>query len=168
MEACPRNARIPPPGRPILPNSNCKIAAVRMICTPFECALLRVPSGEIAVLIVFRITIFVAQNTRSVRVMNDVIAKKELIFNQVSDETAEEDNVSSRAERHPDVRERARAREPRIDVDDRGALFLRFHHPAKTDRMRFSHRAAFDQKAIGVGEILLRGRSAAPAEGAGL
>src|SRR4030081_1478712 len=50
-------------------------------------------------------------------------------------------------------------------MDDGGAAFLCFHHPAKTDRMRFGHRRAFDQNAIGVGEILLRSRSSAPAEG---
>ena len=44
-------------------------------------------------------------------------------------------------------------------------LLLRFHHPAKTDRVRFGHRGAFDQNAICVSEILLRGRSSAPAEG---
>src|SRR4030095_2899197 len=48
---------------------------------------------------------------------------------------------------------------------DRGATFLSLHHPAKTDRMRFGHRRAFDQDAIRVRKILLRGCSSAPAEG---
>ncbi len=34
MEACPRSARMPPPGRPMLPSSACRIPAVRMYCTP--------------------------------------------------------------------------------------------------------------------------------------
>ena len=50
-------------------------------------------------------------------------------------------------------------------MNDGRAPFLRFHDPAKTDRMRFGHGRAFDQNAIGVGEILLRSRSSAPAEG---
>ena len=37
MEACPRSARMPPPGRPMLPSSSCKMAAVRMYCTPTVC-----------------------------------------------------------------------------------------------------------------------------------
>src|SRR6266702_4795141 len=37
MEACPRSARMPPPGRPILPSSACRIDAVRMYCTPTVC-----------------------------------------------------------------------------------------------------------------------------------
>src|SRR5438132_12557026 len=49
-------------------------------------------------------------------------------------------------------------------MNDGRAPFLRFHDPAKADRMRFGHGRAFDQNAIGVGEILLRGRSSAPAE----
>ena len=97
--------------------------------------------------------------------MNDVLAKEQIILNQVIDESAEKYDVGAGADRHPDIGQRARARETRIDMDDRGALLLRFHHPAKTDRVRFGHRRAFDQNAIGVREILLRGRSSAPAEG---
>ena len=37
IEACPRSARMPPPGLPMLPSSNCKMAAVRMYCTPTVC-----------------------------------------------------------------------------------------------------------------------------------
>ena len=45
------------------------------------------------------------------------------------------------------------------------ATLLCFHNPAKTDWVRFRHGGAFTQNAIGIGEILLRGRSSAPAEG---
>src|SRR5260370_31192467 len=50
-------------------------------------------------------------------------------------------------------------------MNDGRAPLLRFHDPAKADRMRLGHGRAFDQNAIGVGEILLRSRSSAPAEG---
>ncbi len=50
-------------------------------------------------------------------------------------------------------------------MDDGRAPLLRFHHPAKTDWMRLGHRRAFDQNAIRVGQVLLRGRSSSPAEG---
>src|SRR5437763_15224433 len=50
-------------------------------------------------------------------------------------------------------------------MDDGRAALLRLHHPSKSDRMRFGHRRAFDQNAIGVSKILLRGRSSAAAEG---
>src|SRR5262252_6503489 len=50
-------------------------------------------------------------------------------------------------------------------MDYSRAALLCFHDPAKTDRMRFGHGRAFDQNAIGVGEILLRGCSSAPAKG---
>ena len=39
MEACPRSARIPPPGRPMLPSSACRIAPARMYCTPTVCCV---------------------------------------------------------------------------------------------------------------------------------
>src|SRR5205814_4245994 len=41
----------------------------------------------------------------------------------------------------------------------------RFHDPAEAHRVRFRHRRAFDQDAVSVGKILLRGRSSAPAKG---
>lgn len=50
-------------------------------------------------------------------------------------------------------------------MNDRRALLFRFHHPTKTDRVRFGHRGTFDQNAICICEILLGGRSSAPAEG---
>ncbi len=34
MEACPRSAMTPPPGRPMLPSSACRIAALRMHWAP--------------------------------------------------------------------------------------------------------------------------------------
>ncbi len=34
IEACPRSAMMPPPGRPVLPSSACSVAAARMFCTP--------------------------------------------------------------------------------------------------------------------------------------
>ena len=37
IEAWPRSARIPPPGRPMLPSSSWMIAAVRMYWTPTVC-----------------------------------------------------------------------------------------------------------------------------------
>src|SRR5262249_50548196 len=37
MLACPRSAMMPPPGRPMLPSSACRIEAVRMYYTPTVC-----------------------------------------------------------------------------------------------------------------------------------
>src|SRR5437773_1350638 len=50
-------------------------------------------------------------------------------------------------------------------MNDGRAAFLCFHDPAEADRVGFRHGGAFDQNAIGVREILLRGRSSAAAEG---
>src|SRR5215212_2565422 len=96
--------------------------------------------------------------------MNDVFAKVQLVFNQMVDEPAEKYDVSTGADWYPNVGQRARAREAWIDMDNRGALLLRFHHPPKTDRVRFGHRGTFDQNAICIRQVLLRGRSATPAE----
>jgi hypothetical protein len=72
--------------------------------------------------------------------MNYVLAKVQLVLNQVIDKSTEKNNICTGADRHPDVGQRAGAREARIDVNDRGALLLCFHHPPKTDRVRFGHR----------------------------
>src|SRR5437870_11948804 len=50
-------------------------------------------------------------------------------------------------------------------MDDGRAALLRLHHPSKSYRVRFGHRRAFDQNAIGVCEILLRGCGSASAKG---
>jgi hypothetical protein len=39
MLAWPRSARIPPPGRPMLPSSSWMIEAARMFCTPVVCCV---------------------------------------------------------------------------------------------------------------------------------
>src|SRR6266511_6489582 len=80
------------------------------------------------------------------------------------DNSAKKRDVAAGADRHPDVGQGARAREAWIDMDDRSASLLRFHHPAKTDRVRFGHGGAFDQNAIGIRQVLLRGGSSTPAE----
>src|SRR4029453_13544405 len=97
--------------------------------------------------------------------MDEDLHKVQLVFNQVIDQSAEKYDVTTSANRHPDVGQRTRAREAWIDMNDRSALFLLFHHPAKTNRVRFGHRGTFDQNAICVRQILLRGCSSAPAEG---
>src|SRR6266700_1728131 len=88
-------------------------------------ALLFVPTGEIAIRVIFRVAEFV-------------------VHDEVSDESADKGNVGAGAQRHPDIGQRAGARKTRIDMDDCRAALLRFHHPAKTDRMRLSHGGAFD------------------------
>ena len=97
--------------------------------------------------------------------MNDVIAKEKFVLDDVPDESAEKRDVAAGADWHPNIGQRARARKSWIDMDYGRAALFRFHYPAKTDRMRLGHGRAFDQNAIRVREILLRGRSSAPAKG---
>ena len=117
-----------------------QIAAFVKPTVAFVSTLLCVPAGEIAVSVIFRVAVFVGQNARGIRVMNDVIAKEELIFDQVVDESAEKNNVCAGTDRHPDIGQRAGARKSWIHMDDCGAALLCFHHPAKTDWMRLGHR----------------------------
>ena len=63
-----------------------------------------------------------------------------------------------------EVRHRAGAREPRVDVDDLAAVLLRLHHPAKADRVTLGEVGAHDHDAVGVLQILLERRRAASTE----
>src|SRR5579864_6374480 len=99
-------------------------------------ALIFVPTREVAVLILFGIAKFRPQDAGSIRVMNDVIAKEEIVFDNVSNQRAEKYNVSAGPNGHPNVRQRARARESWIDMNDRRSALFRLHHPAKADWVR--------------------------------
>src|SRR5207253_8576586 len=102
----------------------------------FVSALLFVPTGEVTVSVVLRIAIFVAQDAGRIRVMSDVLAEEQIVLDQVSNKSAEKDDVRTDADRHPDVGQRAGARKSRIDMDNGRAALLRFHPSAATDRMR--------------------------------
>src|SRR6266480_436726 len=124
-----------------------------------------VPAGEKAIRFVFRVLIIVAQDAGSICKVDDVLTEEQLVLDNVSDESAKERDIAAGTDWDPDIGQRAGARETWIDMDDRGALLLRFHDPAKTDRVRFGHRGTFDQNAICIRQILLRGCSSAPAKG---
>src|SRR6266550_5305967 len=124
-----------------------------------------VPAGEKAIRFVFRVLIIVAQDAGSICIVDDVLTEEQLVLDDVSDESAKERDIAAGTDWDPDIGQRAGARETWIDMNDRGALLLRFHDPAKTDRVRFGHRRTFDQNAICLRQILLRGCSSAPAEG---
>src|SRR6266404_2966489 len=116
-----------------------QIAAFIKPAVAFVSALLRVPAGEVSILVVFWITIFVGQDAGGIRVMDNVIAKEKVVFNEMPDESPEKHNVCARADWHPNVGQGAGARKTWIHMDDCGAVLLGLHHPAKTDRMRLRH-----------------------------
>ena len=97
--------------------------------------------------------------------MNHVVAKEKILLDNVPNQSAEVGDVGSGADWHPDVGQRAGSGEARINVDNGRAAFFSFHDPAESHWVGLSHGGAFDQDAIGVRQILLRGRSSAPAKG---
>src|SRR5205823_3387046 len=126
-------------------------------------SLLFVPAAEDA-LEVFGVLEVFADDRRRVRVRLDVLLEVAVVLDDVVDEPAEEGDIRSRTERNVDVRHRARAREARIDVDDRRAAALRFHHEAEADRMAFGHVRSLDDDAVSVRKVLLERRRSAPSE----
>ena len=71
---------------------------------------------------------------RRVRVVDDVVLEVGLRLDDVADQAAEERDVRAGADRHVEVRDRARARVVRVDVDDLRAALTRLHDPARADR----------------------------------
>ncbi len=64
MLLCPRSAFMPPPATPMLPSSNCMMAAVRIICEPVLCCVQ--PSAYITVMVRFG-TLVLAMNSQTFR-----------------------------------------------------------------------------------------------------
>src|SRR6266550_4032403 len=111
---------------------------------PVVAALLSAPAGEKAGRAFFRVAKIFAQNAGGVGEVHHVIAKEEIVLDNVPDEAAEKCDVAARANRHPDIGQCAGARKSWIDMNDGRAALLCFHYPAKTDRVRFRHGRAFD------------------------
>src|SRR5882757_1161507 len=106
---------------------------------PVVAALLPAPAGEKAGRAFFGVAKIFTQNAGRIGEVDNVIAEEKIVLDYVPDESAKKRNVASGADRHPDIRQRAGARKPRIDMNNGRAALLRFHHPAKTDRVRLSH-----------------------------
>jgi hypothetical protein len=111
---------------------------------PVVAALLPAPAGENAGRAFFCVAKIFAQNAGRIRVMNHVLAEEKFVLDNMPYEAAEKRDVATGADRHPNVGQRAGARESWIDVDDGRAALFRFHHPAETDRVRLGHRGALD------------------------
>ena len=100
--------------------------------------LVSVPTGEQTVQ-VFCIPKIVAQDRGRVGVIYHVLAEFFAVLKDVMDESAEENDVAARAQRHPDIRHRRCAREARIHVNDLRSAFACRHHPLKSHWMIFRH-----------------------------
>src|SRR5437773_9123538 len=107
-------------------------------------ALLFVPAGEKPGHAFIGVAEILTQNAGGVREGDHVIAEEKIVFDQMPNESAEKRYVTAGTHWHPDIGQGARARKPRINMNDGRTALLRFHDPAEADRMRFGHRGAFD------------------------
>jgi hypothetical protein len=102
--------------------------------------LLLVPAGEETARVLFGVAKIFAQNAGGICEMDNVIAEEMIVLEYVPNESSKKRDVAARADRHPDIGQRAGARKSWIDMDDGRAALLRFHDPAKTNRVRLGHR----------------------------
>ena len=78
-----------------------------------------------------------------------------VLFEQMTDDAAQESDVSARTDRRVDVGDRRGAGEARVNDDELGAVLdLRLDHPFETARMGFGGVAAHDENHVGVLDIL--------------
>src|SRR2546430_3018704 len=99
---------------------------------PVVAALFPAPTRENAGRAFFRVAKIFTQNAGRIREVDDVIAEEKIVLDNVPDEAAEKCDVAARAHRHPDIRQRAGARKPRIDINNGRAALLRFHQDRKS------------------------------------
>lgn len=109
--------------------------------------LLFVPAGKKSIEI-FCIAEILAQNGRSVGVGENILLEPLVVLDDVIDQCAEKENVSSRAQRGPDIGARRGTGEPRIDMNHLAAAFTRLHHPLEANRVLFRHRGAHDHDGV--------------------
>ncbi len=95
-----------------------------------------------------------ADDRGAVREVPDVLPELAAVLEDVADHAAEERDVAAGADRDVEVGHRARAREPRVDVDDLRAALLGLHHPLEADRMALGHVRPHDQDAVGALQVL--------------
>ena len=111
---------------------------------------------------------FVLHDERQVGVVDDVVALNLVLQQQVVDQSAEENDISARADRRIDVGERSRAREARIDDDQfRLVVRLRLGDPLESARMRFGGVATHDENEVGILDVdpVIRHRTSAKRRG---
>src|SRR5215831_8516118 len=89
-------------------------------------------------------------------VIDDIVTKVTLVLDDVANNSPKECDIGACAYRRVDVGDSARPREAWIDMNDRGAARLRFHHPTEADGVALGHVGALNNDAIRVLKILLK------------
>ena len=91
-----------------------------------------VPAGEKAIRFVFRVLIIVAQDAGSICIVDDVLTEEQLVLDDMSDESAKERDIAAGTDWDPDIGQRAGAREPWIDMNDRRAAAPLLSSPSES------------------------------------
>ena len=95
----------------------------------------------------------------------DVLRELLAVREHVVDDTAEEGDIGSRADRHVVVGQRAGAGEARVDMDDARAARLGLHHPLEAHGVGLGEVGALDHDAVRVLEVLHERGGATASEG---
>jgi hypothetical protein len=108
--------------------------------------------GEQAIEI-FSLAKFLIDDGGGIGLVDDVLFEIALVFENVTNDGAEEHDVGAGTDGHVKIGDCAGTGKARIDVYDHCAALTGLHDPAKGDGMAFRHIRAFNDDAIGVHQI---------------
>src|SRR5580700_3153397 len=126
--------------------------------------ILRVPARKHASEILGVLEIL-RKNGGSVGVVHNILAKVFPVFENVVNESPEEQNVRAGTQRRPHIGHRRSAAEPGVNVNYLCASLTGFHDPLETNGMIFGHVGSHDQNRVGIDEVAWCGCRSASTEG---
>src|SRR5580692_1168651 len=114
--------------------------------------VLRIPARKYASEI-FGVLEILRNDGGSVGVVDNILTKVFAVFENVVNESSEEEDVRSGTQRSPDIGHCGSAAEPRVNVNHLRSSLPGFHDPLETYGMIFSHVRSHDQNGVGIDEV---------------
>src|SRR5260370_39256784 len=113
----------------------------------------RIIAGEQAIEFLGVAVVLINQRGR-VRIVRHVVLEVAVAFQQMADDSAQEDDVASRSCRDIEICQRRSARVVRVNMDDLCPTLFRLYNISKGNRMGLGHIAVHNQNSIAIDTIL--------------
>jgi hypothetical protein len=114
--------------------------------------ILRIPARKYASEILGVLEIF-RKYRGSVGVVNNILAKVFPVFENVVNESPEEQDVRAGTQSRPDIGHCRSPAEPRVNVNYLRSSLTGFHDPLETNGMIFGHVGSHDQNRVRIDEV---------------
>ena len=133
-------------------------AALICIATGF-----RIITGEDAIQ-VLGIAIILTNQGGSIRIIHHILVEVAAIFEQVTNNRAQENDIASGACRNIEICQRRSTREVGVYMDNLCPTLLRFDDIRESHRMGLCHIAAHNQNSIAIHQVLRKCRGTATSQ----